>query len=352
MVCLHPDHLCDGIDQCPLYEDEFTCDITCPPTCTCLGLEFTCRGHFNASSYPRLKYLDGSRSEIQLPYLASNFDLVFLSLSHCKIRNISNTEELQFPRLIHLDISHNDLVTLNQDFFSSFPALKVLHLGWNKLLPDSELSFKTRPLPLQLRHLDLSGITFSQAWIDNFGRNTNNHLKILNLSFVILEKLPSFRGYRGLEVLDLRIEGVESFPRDILTGFTQLNELYSFNPKLCCTQLLPNHHKSCMSKREEISSCENVLRSNIYRVFAWIFSFVSIISNFIIVIFIFQETKISSKLISNFDILVIMLFVSHALMGVYLLTIAIADGYFRERYLWVDSFWRESLICKVIRLTF
>ena len=65
-TCLHPDHLCDGIKHCPQHEDEFTCHLTCPPGCTCQGLELTCTTPFLAHNFTRLRYLDGSRFEMML----------------------------------------------------------------------------------------------------------------------------------------------------------------------------------------------------------------------------------------------------------------------------------------------
>ncbi|PVD35473.1 hypothetical protein C0Q70_02436 [Pomacea canaliculata] len=41
-VCLHPDHVCDGWSQCPEGDDELLCDLSCPDTCVCHGLAFTC----------------------------------------------------------------------------------------------------------------------------------------------------------------------------------------------------------------------------------------------------------------------------------------------------------------------
>ncbi|PVD35472.1 hypothetical protein C0Q70_02435 [Pomacea canaliculata] len=57
-VCLHPDHVCDGWSQCPEGDDELLCDLSCPDTCVCHGLAFTCTARFAASSYLELRFLD------------------------------------------------------------------------------------------------------------------------------------------------------------------------------------------------------------------------------------------------------------------------------------------------------
>ncbi|KAL8617868.1 hypothetical protein ACOMHN_016524 [Nucella lapillus] len=45
-ICVHVDHLCDGLPQCPRHDDELMCDLTCPESCTCYGLAFTCTHTF------------------------------------------------------------------------------------------------------------------------------------------------------------------------------------------------------------------------------------------------------------------------------------------------------------------
>ncbi|PVD35466.1 hypothetical protein C0Q70_02429 [Pomacea canaliculata] len=54
-VCLHPDHVCDGWSQCPEGDDELLCRLSCPDTCVCHGLAFTCKARFAASSYLELR---------------------------------------------------------------------------------------------------------------------------------------------------------------------------------------------------------------------------------------------------------------------------------------------------------
>ncbi|KAL8585871.1 hypothetical protein ACOMHN_056466 [Nucella lapillus] len=45
-ICVHTDHLCDGLPQYPRHDDELMCDLTCPESCTCYGLAFTCTHTF------------------------------------------------------------------------------------------------------------------------------------------------------------------------------------------------------------------------------------------------------------------------------------------------------------------
>ncbi|KAL8582326.1 hypothetical protein ACOMHN_037083 [Nucella lapillus] len=59
-ICLHRQHLCDGVFQCPQHDDEWLCNVTCPDTCHCYGHAFICTGSFTTDTYPELRYVDAS----------------------------------------------------------------------------------------------------------------------------------------------------------------------------------------------------------------------------------------------------------------------------------------------------
>ena len=85
-VCLHIDHLCDGWSQCPQRDDEWLCDMTCPPQCLCQGHAFLCHQPFSAHLFPEIRYLDARRSGL-LPsaLLNSSHYIVYLNLAECAI---------------------------------------------------------------------------------------------------------------------------------------------------------------------------------------------------------------------------------------------------------------------------
>ena len=65
-VCLHPQHLCDGVFQCPLQDDELLCNVSCPQGCRCQGLSTVCPQSFPASLHPQLRYVDVSGTGMSL----------------------------------------------------------------------------------------------------------------------------------------------------------------------------------------------------------------------------------------------------------------------------------------------
>ena len=100
-VCLHADHVCDGVFQCPQYDDELLCDkLACPDVCHCQGLAFVCTANFSVSSYHDLRYLDASGSGMTPRDLAHSHFLMHLRLSYCRI---DTQATLELPNLRHLD---------------------------------------------------------------------------------------------------------------------------------------------------------------------------------------------------------------------------------------------------------
>ncbi|PVD35474.1 hypothetical protein C0Q70_02437 [Pomacea canaliculata] len=108
-VCLHPDHVCDGWSQCPEGDDELLCDLSCPDTCVCHGLAFTCRARFAASSYLELRYLDASGSGMTPRDVVNNTMIVYLSFNNC---SITVYDDLIFVILLHRYTQLIDLLIL------------------------------------------------------------------------------------------------------------------------------------------------------------------------------------------------------------------------------------------------
>ena len=184
---------------------------------------------------------------------------------------------MNFSSLLYIDLSHNSIKNLEIGLFRLVENLKELYIGWNPISNfDTLIKY---PLPTTLQIFDLSGTNIQYDFLWNFLDKSNKDLFSLNLSSTYLTSIPSFSKFEGLKILDVSRNDIEFFPRDVFTGLSKLTELYSDNPKLCCSQLLPEVPKHCYTTEDEISSCENLLRANLYRAFLWVFSLSSIVGN-------------------------------------------------------------------------
>ena len=106
-VCVHVDHVCDGVRQCPQRDDELVCGAVCPEGCTCYGLAFFCRRvisflrHLILQSFLDLRYLDVSGSTMTTKDIGNVSMLVHLGMARCRLVHIQLPD---LPNLISLDL--------------------------------------------------------------------------------------------------------------------------------------------------------------------------------------------------------------------------------------------------------
>ena len=130
-------------------------------------------------------------------------------------------------------------------------------------------------------------------------------------------------------------------------GMSSLRRVFADNYKVCCPSNLPVDFfgDQCLAPSDEISSCDALLRSDLYRISLAVFAILATIGNtlsLILRVFILKGTQTSGH-----AVFVTHLCVSDFLMGVYLVIIGIADRTYLNAYLWEDSDWKNSLTCKV-----
>ncbi|KAK7102516.1 hypothetical protein V1264_020722 [Littorina saxatilis] len=338
-VCLHPDmHLCDGQFQCPQHDDELFCNLTCPDGCTCYGNAFFCTRRFAVHQYPDLRFLEGGGSGLTPSDVANNTLLNSLSLAFCGLHH------LDLPTLNNLqslDLSDNHLTTITSQQLSRVSRLKHLTLAGNPLV-FNDISV-VRPFT-SLHVLDLSRVKI-------FGLNVSvmaafPNLQTVNLSDSGLDMVQGegLQILQQLQVLDLRGCPMTSFPRDVFVGLSQLRAVYGNNYKLCCAQTLPEGFNlaQCEAPSDEISSCQDLLRSDVYRALLAVLAALALLGN---VTSLLYRVHSHSTRSSGFGVFVAHLCVSDMLMGVYLAVIGVADRLYRGSYLWKDRQWKDSAAC-------
>ena len=344
-VCLHTDHVCDGCFQCRQYDDELLCEkMACPDVCQCQGLAFVCTANFSASSYPALRYLDASGSGMMYNDLTHNLFLIYLCLSHCRI---DTQPTLELPNLRHLDLSGNELLHIDIHRFYSLQNLTVIVLSGNPLSAITNME-SPDPGTMVLQTVNLLG-TLLRVYNGSALAGCPN-LKTLNISGGKLTTITDegFQSTPLLENVDVRGSPLKDFPNDLLRGLVSLKVVHADNYKLCCEAMLPDDFdlNKCYAEEDMLASCKDLLKSNVYRVFLWLFASLSVVGNVGSFAARFYLGNKGAGL-GSFRIFVSNLSMADFFMGVYLFIVGVADQIYRGEYLLFGEQWKESTVCKV-----
>ena len=343
-MCLHPSYICDGIYHCPRRDDEILCDnATCPEQCTCHGLAFTCWQPFPVYEYLTLRYLHAARSNMTLGQIADNTMLVYLNLADCGIVSVGN---VSLPNLKTLDLRDNKLSVIPYTFLYASPNLRYLSISNNQLSVGMSYSSIPHRIYGTIQSLDFSqnplrqlNIRFVKLFPD---------VRVLNFSGCGIASVSGegFRSLRKLRTLDMKGCPLSTIDKHILQGLHQLQTVYADNFRLCCTaELIDNFHmKKCHAPKDEVSSCANLLHSDLYRVTLATFCILNIFGNSLCFLFRVLSFKRSFQ---AFSVFVLHLCMSDFLMGVYLAMIGITDWRHRDRYVWEDKAWTNSAGCRL-----
>lgn len=368
-VCLHPDHVCDGVVHCPQLDDEMLCEeLLCPEVCHCQGLAFVCNANFSASSFPALRYLDASNSGVTPRDLVHNFYLIRLRLSN---NGIDNVPTMTFPNLKHLDLSRNTISGINMQSFRFLKNLRVLVLSKNPLQWISNTAtdraieniiavygvdqLNVNPEKSHTMDLPLQSIDLSQTRLEVYNDTVFSscpYLKVLNISGskyqTIVVTNDGFKSTPNLQVLDMKGSRLQRFPNDLLRSLTSLRLVYTENYKLCCKSLLPARFNvdNCHTKEDLLASCEDLLRSNLYRVALWTLASTAVVGNAGSLAARLYRCK-DGHFRGSFTVFVINLALADLFMGVYLTIVGVADHIYRGKYLLHDDQWKNSVACNI-----
>ncbi|XP_025101652.1 G-protein coupled receptor GRL101-like [Pomacea canaliculata] len=286
---------CNGVYDCPSHEDEEDCQrYTCPGFYRCRGSSVCVHPDNVCDGWPQCpQHDDETFCGLRCPDvcfcqgLAFVCERSFIAKDYHEMRYLDATGSTM---TLYDVISNSYLVWLslascsltNVDY-SELPNLQVLDLSDNKILA---VDLSTFHLLTNLKRLRLAG---------------NPIVSLINSGFT-----PNHANLQSLDV-----------SRCLLTTFD----------------------------KDEISSCDDLLRSDIYRTFLWLFCALSISGN--VGSFLFRQFFHRRHLSSGFGVFVTNLSVSDFLMGVYLAIVGGADETYRSTYLWNDVQWKVSTTCKV-----
>ena len=340
-VCLHPDFVCDNFPQCQQQDDEQFCQLSCPVNCVCLGLSFKCSNSSNLPDTPRV--LDLSHTFVKMHELLVLTMLVYLDLSSCQLTNIKN---ISFANLQTLFLRNNTIRAINTDDFVHVPNLRYLCLAQNPISNCFSGNDTSSVTLLSLRSLDLSSVHLPVLDVSVLSVFPN--LQLLNLSNSGVNHMSASgnTSLSKLQNIDLHGCAMSTFPPDLFLKLDNLQQMFGETYKLCCPQVLPTgfNPSGCHSPVSEISSCKNLLHSDIYRLFLIVFAIFSLSGN--VLSLILREVNRKAGKGFGYSVFVTQLCLSDGLMGVYLVIIGVADRLYQNTYLWQDTAWKNSVVCR------
>ncbi|XP_012936600.2 G-protein coupled receptor GRL101 [Aplysia californica] len=347
-MCLHPASVCDNRRDCPSGEDEQNCDVTCRTGFLCVSgtvvktdydssLPLTDLGFVDG----RTRYLDVSGVDVSRAFY--NFTCrKWRTLVHLEARGSSLRLDTSgwcpgadLTSVIYLDLSDNFLQDSHlTSLFSALDSVRYLHLSHNRCLRRVEIPWLKK---LAVLDLSFTGITFFK--LHPRFRNLNT----LNLKGTQITRLTAHQFPESLKIsqLDLRLNSIKHLEKDSLSGLI-INKLWADSYKLCCPQLRVVVTE-CLAPSDPFSSCANLMEGFTSRTLLWVSGVLAVAGNLLVVAHRLVLDRSSLRL--AYGQFVAHLSLADFLMGVYLLTIASADLYFRDAYLMHEAGWRESALC-------
>ena len=292
-ICIDQNSRCDGIIDCPKsQDDELLCQpFYCPMNCSCYERSVNCSGTsilYIPQISTETRSLNLSLNSIDLG--SSNMSLVpslmaFL-VRHCSLKSVPDYFLANFPNLVVLDISYNQLQNLSSNTFSGLRSLK---------------------------HLIISN----------------------NLITTIFHNM--FQDLHSMELLDLRNNFVQ-YIDDNVFHHTAINIIKVDEFRFCC--LAPS--ADCVAPIEIFSSCNDLIASPVLRIMIWILGTISLVGNISVTIW-----RIIYRGEDNNTEIIISLSIADFLLGCYLFIIAGVDLYYRDRYAQNSKIWQGTSLCKL-----
>ena len=265
--------------------------------------------------------------------------IVHLNLSACNIHNISASTFKYMKNLITLDLSKNYLKYIQSGLFTSQTNLRIL-----KIENNLELLFIEEEAFIGLKsisHLPLSNLNIEYISKRAFALL---HLDILDISRSYILHCED-NAFEALYVNNIFLNETDivEFSSGLFEGVVYTEKLVTKAYKFCCVKPYFLHEDRCFPRRDEFSSCEDLMRNDILRPLLWITGLLGLLGNTLAFIYRLVDSK---RMKIGYGIFVANLAVSDFLMGIYLVIIASADMYYRGSYIYNDEYWRHGWLCQ------
>ncbi|XP_034314025.2 relaxin receptor 1 [Magallana gigas] len=265
--------------------------------------------------------------------------ITYLDLGYNSIEKLSLDMFEGLNRLIELNMEHNKIEQLDPFTFFSLPSLHTLNLAFNNVRTIHRLAMENLS---SLKKLNLTGNKIVHLGASLFA--ALKHLQILDLSENAMKTLER-NAFESLgELKSLYIHGNELVvSKSMFEGLCNLERLRTDSYIICCVRPSTVDVEKCISPRDRISTCEQLISVGVLAQMIWYMALFSFGGNIFV---IYYRLKIYFKgSATSQTLLILNLSISDLLMGIYLFIIAVADLEYRNKYGLNDSKWRFSNIC-------
>ena len=357
-VCVHPQDVWSGRIKCPVSMDDKALRDrgACPGLCECLGNGIVCT---KANTVDLRKFPQSMRilvinntpfTQHQIQWNADLLALLHLEFSFCNISSVTSKHfrPLQFlQRLVlrnnfilflpskvfqHLatvtdiDLGHNLISQLHPDIFKGVSKLRVLKLDFNRLTVIEPCTFDELE--------SLITLNLSNNYLTDLGDNV-----FCNLPSLIREL---YFGGNHLVNIDKKI---------LKSHMQHLIHLDTTPLQICC--FVPEVRHCFPKERFFFSTCRNLFDLS-FRYGALALGTCVLCVSICSVIWIFQRLREGSdhkaKNRNPSDILSLILFVSHCLVGIHVITLVGVSLVFQDYYALYEEKWKRHPLCILLNM--
>ena len=264
-------------------------------------------------------------------------------MSYNGIDDIGSRYFIHLRNLFTIDLSHNQLKHLGAGAFLGLHNLRSLLLIGNSLLRTiSPGAFQHLH---KLPSLILSSMNIEKIEIGTFtGLQSLQKLDLSNNSITEIQQ-GVFEPVSALKDLNLSLNPLSDVQKGVFIDLISLQHLESDDFKFCCFVYDRLSEDQCLPSRDEFSSCEDLMRRDILKVFLWVLGGMAFFCNIFVIIWRWWDAK--GKL-SVYSFSVMHLAAADFLMGAYMLTLGCADLYFRGVYIEHAKAWKSSTLCQFL----
>ena len=267
--------------------------------------------------------------------------LIVLNMSTCNIFDIPSDAFLSMRNLLVLDLTYNSIHVFRSNMFVSQQRLRKLLLTGNTEIHVIESNAFSGLH--SLAHFEIT-----HAHIGRVSKDSLSSLTLQTLDFTsnVVDRIDN-QAFEACTVVNMFLTetAIDSFDHGMFQDLNITNKLVTDSYKFCCIKPYNLPEEDCYPHRNEFSSCSDLMRNEALRVLLWVIGVFSIFGNAASLVYRFVFDRERLKL--GYGIFVSNLAVADFLMGVYLITIAIADLKFRGTYILNDESWRKSPWCNM-----